>query len=79
MLKTRPHHADPENGSSCPRRGDCQARIPITHPVSIVARVPATRERRPRRARSDRLSGAIPPIPPIMIATEPKLANPQRA
>ena len=56
-----------------------QINNPIIDPVSMVASVPPMSERRPRRARSPRRSGAIPPIPPIIIAMEPKLAKPHRA
>ena len=35
--------------------------------------------RRPNRARSERRSGAIDPIPPIWIAMDEKLANPHSA
>ena len=45
----------------------------------MVASVPPTSERTPKRAKSPRRSGAMLPMPPIIMATEPKLAKPQRA
>jgi hypothetical protein len=48
-------------------------------PAMQVARVPARMARSPRRARSGRRSGAMPPTPPIRIAIEPKLAKPHSA
>lgn len=45
----------------------------------VVAKVPPIRDRIPSLERSPRRFGAILPIPPMIIATEPKLANPQRA
>ena len=44
-----------------------------------VATNPANNARELRRARSDRRSGAMPPIPPRMTPTDPKLANPVSA
>ena len=44
-----------------------------------LARVPASRARKPSRARSCRRSGARAPMPPSWMPIELKLANPQRA
>ena len=44
-----------------------------------LASVPASRARKPSRARSCRRSGARAPIPPSWMPIELKLANPQRA
>ena len=56
-----------------------QTNSPTTAPVMHLARVPATIAFMPREAISDRLSGTMVPIPPIMIPRLPGLANPQRA
>ena len=44
-----------------------------------LANVPATTAFKPKRATSPRRFGAIPPIPPIKIAIELKLAKPHNA
>src|SRR5439155_26517429 len=53
--------------------------IPATQAVEKLASVPETMLRRPSSATSPRRSGASPPIPPIMIAREPKFAKPHSA
>ncbi len=50
--------------------------MPAIDAVMNVAIVPPNNDRRPRRARSPRLSGAIPPMPPIIMPIEPRFANP---
>ena len=52
---------------------------PTTQAVMKAASVPPIMARSPNRAKSDFLSGAIPPIPQIWIPILPKLANPHRA
>ena len=54
-------------------------RIPATQAVMKQARVPPIMALRPSLAKSDRRSGAIPPIPPIWIPIELKLAKPEIA
>ncbi len=44
-----------------------------------AARLPPSMARSPSRDRSPRLSGAMPPMPPIWIAIDGKLANPSSA
>ena len=56
---------------------DGYRKIPATQPVIAEARVPAAIERMPSAAISPRREGAIPPMPPIRIASEPKFAKPQ--
>ena len=49
------------------------------HAVMLLASMPPSIARKPRRARSARRSGAIAPMPPIWMAIDPKFANPQSA
>src|SRR4051812_19886679 len=51
---------------------------PAIVPVRNVASEPAMMERSPSLARSLRRSGTMPPRPPRTMASDPKLANPQR-
>jgi len=60
-------------------RGCQNPMIPTTVPVMQVARVPAIMERNPRDTISSRFSGAIVPMPPIMMPRLPGLANPHMA
>jgi hypothetical protein len=53
--------------------------MPAIAAVMNAASVPAIIALRPIRARSLRRVGAMPPMPPIWIAMELKLAKPQRA
>ena len=55
------------------------SRRPAMQALTKLARVPATRARTPRRARSFRRSGASTPMPPIWMPMEPMLAKPQSA
>ena len=55
------------------------SKIPAIQAERKLARVPASRARKPSRARSCRRSGARAPIPPSWMPIELKLANPQRA
>ena len=54
-------------------------RIAAKEAVMKLARVPATRARILRRVTVLLLEGASAPIPPIIMAMEPKFANPHRA
>ena len=54
-------------------------RTPAMVAVIIVASVPPRTALRPSRARSGRRSGASPPMPPIWMAMEEKLAKPHSA
>ena len=56
-----------------------QIRMPAIDAVMNAAIDPPIIARNPRRDRSFRRRGAIPPIPPIWIAIDEKLANPERA
>ena len=56
-----------------------QSRTPARHAVMKVVSDPPMIERTPRRATSGRRSGAMPPMPPSRIASDPKLAKPQSA
>lgn len=53
--------------------------IPAIQAVIKLASAPATIVRTPSRAKSCWRSGAIPPIPPIVMPIEPILANPHSA
>ena len=61
------------------QHANTHSRTPAMQAVMKAARVPPSIARTPRRARSLRRSGAIPPIPPNWIPMELKLANPQSA
>ena len=52
-----------------------QIRMPAMQAVIIMARVPPIIARKPRRARSARRSGAMPPMPPIWMPMLPKFAK----
>ena len=54
-------------------------RMATTVPVIQVDRVPATMERKPNETIASRLSGAIVPMPPIIIPRLPGLAKPHMA
>ena len=55
-----------------------QTSIPAIDALMNAARLPAIIARKPRVDRSARRWGASPPMPPIWIAMEEKLANPNR-
>lgn len=55
-----------------------QTSIPAMDALMKAARLPAIIARRPSRAMSGRRSGASPPIPPIWIAMDERLAKPSR-
>src|SRR5207247_7026401 len=52
---------------------------PAMAAVMKLTSEPASRARKPSRARSDLRVGASPPIPPIWMPIEEKFANPHRA
>ena len=54
-------------------------KIPAMQAVMKAAKVPPNIARSPRRAKSARLSGAMPPIPPNWIPMELKFAKPESA
>ena len=68
-------------------RGSQSQRVPFAIHISTVAidalisvaQNPASSARELRRARSARRLGAMPPMPPSKIPTDPKLANPVSA
>ncbi len=81
-------------GDGCPRlpgrrrsalhpAGAMDTRNQISRPAMVAvwkqARVPAIIARRPSLARSALRSGAMPPMPPIWMAMEEKLAKPHSA
>src|SRR5207253_1110270 len=65
----------PASPSQCPSGPTSPAMVPVRN----VAREPARMDLRPRRARSLRRSGTMPPRPPSTTASEPKLAKPHSA
>src|SRR5690606_41889468 len=76
------HHARPARHplvQEGERFGHVHISIPATVAVMNAASVPPTMALSPRRERSLRREGAIPPIPPIWIAIELKLAKPHSA
>src|SRR5690606_26621864 len=69
------------DGHGAPGPGQAPGLVSTPAMVAVisVAMVPPRTARRPKRARSLRRSGASPPMPPIWIAIELKLAKPHSA
>ena len=61
------------------REDQVQTRIPAMVPVINAASVPASIALNAIFARSPRLEGAMPPMPPSWMPIEPKFANPHSA
>src|SRR3954453_9362709 len=60
-------------------KGDLYRSIPAIHADMKLANVPTSIALKPSFARSDLREGASPPMPPIWIAIELRLANPHSA
>src|SRR5690606_8757860 len=74
VLDVAAHHGDGV-AHAAPRLLSTPAMVAVMN----VASEPPSTARRPNRARSARRSGAMPPMPPIWIAIEEKLAKPHSA